>query len=89
MTVSNPEPFRADGSDSTDGTDAGAARAEPANSGDRRGACLICGAPTHSRYRPFCSKRCADVDLGRWFGEHYTIPVQGGADGWSDESETG
>ena len=26
------------------------------------------------RYRPFCSARCADVDLGRWFTEAYRIP---------------
>jgi endogenous inhibitor of DNA gyrase (YacG/DUF329 family) len=26
-------------------------------------------------YRPFCSRRCADIDLGRWFGEEYRIPV--------------
>jgi endogenous inhibitor of DNA gyrase (YacG/DUF329 family) len=27
------------------------------------------------RYRPFCSARCRDVDLGRWFGEVYTVPA--------------
>ncbi len=26
-------------------------------------------------FRPFCSRRCADIDLGRWFGEEYRIPV--------------
>jgi hypothetical protein len=26
-------------------------------------------------YRPFCSARCRDVDLGRWFGEVYTVPA--------------
>lgn len=35
--------------------------------------CPICSAPTEHKYRPFCSKRCADVDLGRWFGERYVI----------------
>jgi endogenous inhibitor of DNA gyrase (YacG/DUF329 family) len=24
--------------------------------------------------RPFCSKRCADIDLGRWLGEVYRVP---------------
>jgi len=27
-----------------------------------------------NRFRPFCSRRCADVDLGRWFGGAYAIP---------------
>ena len=27
------------------------------------------------KYRPFCSKRCADLDLGNWFNESYSIPV--------------
>ncbi|WP_417466079.1 DNA gyrase inhibitor YacG [Kordiimonas sp.] len=36
--------------------------------------CPECGKPTVKDYRPFCSKRCADVDLGRWFNEEYTLP---------------
>ena len=36
--------------------------------------CLICGRPTETAFRPFCSKRCADVDLGRWFNERYVVP---------------
>lgn len=38
--------------------------------------CPICGklAPA-DKYRPFCSKRCADLDLGKWFNESYTIPA--------------
>lgn len=36
--------------------------------------CPECGKPTIEKYRPFCSKRCADVDLGRWFNEEYTLP---------------
>lgn len=40
-----------------------------------RGHCPTCGKPRASRWRPFCSKRCADVDLGRWFGESYRIRV--------------
>lgn len=36
--------------------------------------CSICGKPSEPRWRPFCSKRCADVDLGRWLGEGYAIP---------------
>jgi endogenous inhibitor of DNA gyrase (YacG/DUF329 family) len=36
----------------------------------------MCGKPASARWRPFCSKRCADIDLGRWFGEAYRIPVE-------------
>ena len=37
--------------------------------------CPICSRPaTVARFRPFCSARCADVDLGRWFGGAYAIP---------------
>ena len=39
--------------------------------------CPICGKPASARWRPFCSKRCADIDLGRWFGEAYRIPARG------------
>ncbi len=37
--------------------------------------CAICGNPQDIDYRPFCSKRCADVDLGRWLKGDYAIPV--------------
>ncbi|WP_071797308.1 DNA gyrase inhibitor YacG [Natronohydrobacter thiooxidans] len=37
--------------------------------------CPICRKPVVAQYRPFCSKRCADVDLARWFREDYTIPA--------------
>jgi hypothetical protein len=36
--------------------------------------CVICGKPRETRYDPFCSKRCADVDLNRWFKGRYVIP---------------
>jgi uncharacterized protein len=39
----------------------------------RRAGCPICCAPPTDRFRPFCSRRCADIDLGRWFGESYRI----------------
>jgi len=38
--------------------------------------CAVCGRPAQDAYRPFCSKRCADVDLNRWLGEHYRIPTE-------------
>ncbi len=36
--------------------------------------CPICEKDTDQKYRPFCSKRCADVDLGRWMNGSYVIP---------------
>lgn len=36
--------------------------------------CPICGRPTAKKMRPFCSKRCADVDLARWFNGSYSVP---------------
>ena len=37
--------------------------------------CPICKSPTEKEHRPFCSKRCANIDLGRWFSEGYAIPA--------------
>jgi endogenous inhibitor of DNA gyrase (YacG/DUF329 family) len=37
--------------------------------------CPICDKPTAAAFRPFCSKRCADVDLHRWLSGSYAIPV--------------
>ena len=37
--------------------------------------CPICGKPAEAQWRPFCSKRCADVDLNRWLSGTYTVPV--------------
>ena len=45
--------------------------------------CPICGKATADRFRPFCSKRCADVDLNRWLSGIYAIPVK------EDEDEDG
>ena len=38
-------------------------------------ACPICKKPQDEKYRPFCSKRCADVDLSRWLKDSYAIPA--------------
>jgi uncharacterized protein len=35
--------------------------------------CPICAKPMDEQYRPFCSRRCADVDLQRWFAESYAL----------------
>jgi endogenous inhibitor of DNA gyrase (YacG/DUF329 family) len=37
--------------------------------------CPSCSKPAEEKYRPFCSKRCADVDLGRWLKESYRVPT--------------
>lgn len=37
--------------------------------------CPICGKPTAEATRPFCGKRCADIDLGRWFTGQYSVPA--------------
>ncbi|KKB85986.1 DNA gyrase inhibitor [Devosia limi DSM 17137] len=46
--------------------------------------CPICGKPAVEKYRPFCSSRCADVDLNRWLTGVYVIP---GDAGKTDDSE--
>ena len=38
--------------------------------------CPICQRDTDPKYRPFCSRRCADVDLGRWMTGSYRIPAE-------------
>jgi endogenous inhibitor of DNA gyrase (YacG/DUF329 family) len=42
----------------------------PANSNKP---CPICGKPPADPYRPFCSSRCADLDLHRWLGGVYRV----------------
>lgn len=37
--------------------------------------CPVCEKDTDPRYRPFCSKRCADVDLGKWLRGDYAVPA--------------
>ncbi len=36
--------------------------------------CPVCRRPAVGNFRPFCSRKCADVDLGRWLKESYVIP---------------
>ncbi len=52
-------------------------KAAPAN-GARR--CPICGKPQDARLKPFCSKRCADIDLSRWLKGVYAVPTDKGPD---------
>jgi endogenous inhibitor of DNA gyrase (YacG/DUF329 family) len=55
--------------------------------------CPICRkAQPAAHYKPFCSRRCADVDLGRWFSGVYAVPAvdedEGSAFETKDESST-
>jgi uncharacterized protein len=45
--------------------------------------CPICGKATDQAFKPFCSKRCADIDLNRWLSGVYAVPVK------EDEDEDG
>ena len=56
-----------------------AKKSEPASN-----SCAICGKPVDPRFKPFCSKRCADVDLNRWLSGRYVIP---GAETPEDDEE--
>jgi endogenous inhibitor of DNA gyrase (YacG/DUF329 family) len=38
--------------------------------------CPICGKPALAEFKPFCSRRCADVDLNRWLSGVYAVPVK-------------
>ena len=49
-------------------------------------ACPICGKPTQEPFRPFCSKRCADVDLQRWLSGRYAVPALEDEEGPADSS---
>jgi endogenous inhibitor of DNA gyrase (YacG/DUF329 family) len=45
--------------------------------------CPICGKPSSQQQHPFCSARCADIDLNRWLSGSYVIPS------WPEEQELG
>ena len=49
--------------------------------------CAICGKPQAEKFKPFCSKRCADVDLSRWLKGNYAIPAEEPPDSLPDEDE--
>ena len=46
--------------------------------------CAICDKPQVDKFKPFCSARCADIDLHRWMKGSYAIPGRP-----SDEDEEG
>ena len=51
------------------------------------GRCPICGQPRQPEFRPFCSRRCRNVDLGRWFNQVYAVPAVDPADNDDDEDQ--
>ena len=36
--------------------------------------CPVCGKPQSPSHKPFCSRHCADIDLGRWLNQSYVVP---------------
>ena len=50
--------------------------------------CPICGKLPIQQFRPFCSKRCRDVDLNRWLKGVYAVPVTENDDEDGDQAES-
>jgi hypothetical protein len=65
------------------------AKSDPVRLRPRRG-CPICGKPSQQKFHPFCSPRCADIDLGRWLGGKYAVPAEEppGGDDDGDDGDT-
>jgi endogenous inhibitor of DNA gyrase (YacG/DUF329 family) len=53
-----------------------------------RGKCPICSRATDTKYRPFCSRRCADVDLSRWLRGSYAIPDAGESEDGDESADS-
>ena len=49
--------------------------------------CPICRKPRSAEFRPFCSKHCADIDLGRWLGGRYAVPGEPVAQNERDDED--
>lgn len=49
--------------------------------------CPNCGDAAVKAYTPFCSRRCAEVDLGHWFKENYVIAGRPAEDIGNDEDQ--
>ncbi|MDA1089466.1 MAG: DNA gyrase inhibitor YacG [Proteobacteria bacterium] len=41
----------------------------------KKAKCPACAKPAVAAYQPFCSKRCSNLDLGRWLDGSYRIPT--------------
>ncbi|MEZ5758656.1 MAG: DNA gyrase inhibitor YacG [Emcibacteraceae bacterium] len=55
-----------------------------ANNNDK---CPICNGAATKKYYPFCSARCSEIDLGRWFNESYVIAGEKTSQGQSEDDE--
>ena len=57
---------------------------DPPAIGERTVKCPGCGGPSvygsRNAYRPFCSERCKNVDLGAWASEGFWVPVESAPD---------
>lgn len=47
--------------------------------------CPICQKPSAPAYKPFCSRRCAEIDLGLWLNDRYALPSRPDEDDESQE----
>ena len=56
-----------------------------ANATSPKRKCPICGKPAVAEFDPFCSARCADVDLNRWLSGAYVIPASDGPEADKDD----
>jgi hypothetical protein len=52
------------------------AQSKPVGGAPGAGKCPICARASDPSFRPFCSRRCADVDLARWLSGAYAIPAR-------------
>ena len=74
-------------SDSADNSNGDSSQSAPAPDALTGRPCAICGKPAIVHYRPFCSRRCADVDLNRWFTGSYAVPAAPEINENGDEDE--
>ena len=70
-----------------DNSPPGAGRAPDKTQAKKDPPCPICGKPREAPYDPFCSRRCADVDLHRWLKGSYVIPGANARPEPDDEGE--
>ena len=60
---------------------------QPVPANDNPRPCPICKKLSVEKFRPFCSRRCADVDLNRWLTGAYAIPAVEDNEGVNDDDQ--